>query len=133
MSDMLGSDQAAMRRLDTELMKRGQYVLPGVRRFVSTVHTDQDLEEAADLWARESALAAGIPAAVIDGTRRMGLDTSRIEVTEMSFGSGCPRFIDAFAQEACWEDGTPLTDAQVDDLNQNHGDFIHEEALRLFY
>ena len=45
MSDMLASDQAAMRRLDTELMKQGQYVLPGVRRFVSTVHTDQDLED----------------------------------------------------------------------------------------
>ena len=45
MSDMLNSDQAAMRRLDTELMKQGQYVLPGVRRFVSTVHTDQDLED----------------------------------------------------------------------------------------
>jgi glutamate-1-semialdehyde aminotransferase len=34
-----------MRRLDTLLMKRGQYVLPGVRRFVSTVHTELDLEE----------------------------------------------------------------------------------------
>ena len=45
MSDMLNSDQAAMRRLDTELMKHGQYVLPGVRRFISTVHTDQDLED----------------------------------------------------------------------------------------
>ena len=45
MSDMLNSDQAAMRRLDTELMKHGQYVLPGVRRFISIVHTDQDLED----------------------------------------------------------------------------------------
>ena len=45
MSDMLNSDQAAMRRLDTELMKHGQYVLPGVRRFISTVHTDHDIED----------------------------------------------------------------------------------------
>ncbi len=45
MSDMLNSDQAAMRRLDTELMKQGQYVLPGVRRFVSTVNDDRDLED----------------------------------------------------------------------------------------
>ena len=44
-SDMLSSDQAAMRRLDSELMKQGQYVLPGVRRFVSTVHTETDLED----------------------------------------------------------------------------------------
>ena len=43
--DMLASDQAAMRRLDVELMKQGQYVLPGVRRFVSAVHDQTDLED----------------------------------------------------------------------------------------
>ena len=44
-ADILNSDQASMRKLDTLLMKQGQYVLPGVRRFVSTVHTEQDMEE----------------------------------------------------------------------------------------
>ena len=44
-ADLLASDQVAMRRLDTLLMKQGQYVLPGVRRFVSTVHTADDLED----------------------------------------------------------------------------------------
>jgi len=44
-ADVLASDQAAMRKLDTLLMKQGQYVLPGVRRFVSTVHSAHDLEE----------------------------------------------------------------------------------------
>ncbi len=44
-ADILASDQAAMRRLDTLLMHQGQYVLPGVRRFVSTEHSGQDLEE----------------------------------------------------------------------------------------
>jgi glutamate-1-semialdehyde 2,1-aminomutase len=44
-ADILAGDQAAMRKLDTLLMKQGQYVLPGVRRFVSTVHSAQDLEE----------------------------------------------------------------------------------------
>ncbi|MDJ0957452.1 MAG: aspartate aminotransferase family protein [Arenicellales bacterium] len=44
-ADILASDQVAMRRLDTELMKQGQYVLPGVRRFVSAVNTDKDLED----------------------------------------------------------------------------------------
>jgi glutamate-1-semialdehyde 2,1-aminomutase len=45
LADIMASDQASMRRLDTLLMKQGQYVLPGVRRFVSAVHTEQDLEE----------------------------------------------------------------------------------------
>lgn len=44
-SDMLASDQAGMRRLDTELLRQGQYVLPGVRRFVSAAHDDLDAEE----------------------------------------------------------------------------------------
>ena len=44
-ADVLASDQVAMRKLDTLLMKRGQYVLPGVRRFVSTEHNAADLEQ----------------------------------------------------------------------------------------
>ena len=44
-ADIMASDQSAMRRLDTELMKQGQYALPGVRRFVSAVNTDKDLED----------------------------------------------------------------------------------------
>lgn len=44
-ADILASDQAAMRRMDSELMKQGQYVLPGVRRFVSTAHDENDLED----------------------------------------------------------------------------------------
>jgi glutamate-1-semialdehyde 2,1-aminomutase len=44
-ADILAGDQTAMRKLDTLLMKQGQYLLPGVRRFVSTVHSAQDLEE----------------------------------------------------------------------------------------
>ena len=44
-ADILAGDQAAMRKLDTLLMQQGQYVLPGVRRFVSTVHSAQDLED----------------------------------------------------------------------------------------
>ena len=44
-TDLLAGDQAAMRRLDAALMKHGQYVLPGVRRFVSTAHDQTDLEQ----------------------------------------------------------------------------------------
>jgi glutamate-1-semialdehyde 2,1-aminomutase len=44
-ADMLAGDAAAMRRLDTECMKRGIYALPGVRRFFSTAHGEGELEE----------------------------------------------------------------------------------------
>ncbi len=46
--DILRSDQKAMQRLDLALLQRGIYVLPGVRRFVSAVTTEQDIEETVD-------------------------------------------------------------------------------------
>jgi glutamate-1-semialdehyde 2,1-aminomutase len=44
-TDMMNGDSDAMRALDTEFLRRGCYVLPGVRRFVSAVATDRDLED----------------------------------------------------------------------------------------
>ncbi|MDX1401051.1 MAG: aminotransferase class III-fold pyridoxal phosphate-dependent enzyme [Kiloniellales bacterium] len=43
--DIMKSDVAAMRRLDLEFLRRGCYVLPGVRRFVSAVGGPEDLSE----------------------------------------------------------------------------------------
>ncbi len=43
-ADMMAGDSAAMRRLDSECMKRGIYALPGVRRFFSTAHGEAELE-----------------------------------------------------------------------------------------
>ena len=45
-ADMIASDQAATRALDLALLRHGVYVLPGVRRFMSMVHSEQDQEEA---------------------------------------------------------------------------------------
>jgi glutamate-1-semialdehyde 2,1-aminomutase len=44
-TDMMRGDSDAMRALDIEFLRRGCYVLPGVRRFVSAVATDRDLED----------------------------------------------------------------------------------------
>ena len=43
--DFIQADMAATRELDLCQMRHGLYVLPSVRRFVSSVHTDQDLED----------------------------------------------------------------------------------------
>jgi hypothetical protein len=37
-----------------------------------------------------------------------------------------PDFSDAYAVYAEFEDGTPLTDSELDELNDNYGDVIHE-------
>jgi len=43
--DIMNSDTERMKRLDLELLRRGVYVLPGVRRFVSAVNTEQDVAD----------------------------------------------------------------------------------------
>ncbi|MDC0033538.1 aminotransferase class III-fold pyridoxal phosphate-dependent enzyme [Alphaproteobacteria bacterium] len=43
-ADFIQADMASTRDLDLALMKNGLYVLPGVRRFVSAVHTDEDFD-----------------------------------------------------------------------------------------
>ena len=40
--DLMRSDMASARKLDMEFLRRGCYVLPGVRRFVSAVNTEAD-------------------------------------------------------------------------------------------
>lgn len=58
-ADMFANDAAAMRRLDLELLKNGQYMLPGVRRFFSCVHGDKECGDLAEALDRScSALAA---------------------------------------------------------------------------
>lgn len=44
-ADFIQADMASTRDLDLHQMKNGIYVLPGVRRFVSAVHSDDDFEE----------------------------------------------------------------------------------------
>lgn len=44
-----------------------------------------------------------------------------------------PDFADAYIQYAEHSDGTPLTDAELDELNDKHGDFVHEQAHKQFF
>ena len=51
--DIMTSDLDRMKRLDLALLKGKVYVLPGVRRFVSAVNTEDDLA-----WTVEALEAA---------------------------------------------------------------------------
>jgi len=44
-ADMLRADMNRTRNLDLECLREGLYILPGVRRFISAVHDDRDLED----------------------------------------------------------------------------------------
>jgi glutamate-1-semialdehyde 2,1-aminomutase len=44
-ADVIASDISRARELDMGLLRNGIYVLPTVRRFISAVHTGQDLED----------------------------------------------------------------------------------------
>ena len=54
--DVLASDLERSSRLDLNLLERGVYVLPNMRRFVSAVHTEEDFEST--LTALDQACAA---------------------------------------------------------------------------
>lgn len=43
-ADVLNSDTAAMKNLDNAMLAQGHYALPGVRRFLSTAHSERDLQ-----------------------------------------------------------------------------------------
>ena len=43
--DVMAADTQALLALDYALIREGLFVLPGNRRFISTAHTDQDLED----------------------------------------------------------------------------------------
>jgi len=40
-----------------------------------------------------------------------------------------PDFVDAFISSASWEDGTALTDKELDDLNDNYTDFVYDRVI----
>ena len=44
-ADVMNADNVSGRALDLAQMHEGLYVLPNVRRFVSAVHTGQDIED----------------------------------------------------------------------------------------
>ena len=47
--DLLASDQNRSKALDLGLLKRGVYVLPNVRRFISAVHSDEDFADTLEI------------------------------------------------------------------------------------
>ena len=44
-----------------------------------------------------------------------------------------PDFCDAFVEYAEWEDGTPLTDDEINLLNENNPEVAQEAALNNFF
>ena len=44
-AEVAAGDTKAMKKLDGEMLKRGQYMLPGVRRFVSAAHSNAEFDE----------------------------------------------------------------------------------------
>jgi len=42
--------------------------------------------------------------------------------------SDYPDFSDAYFSYACYEDGTPLTEEELDKLADQNGDILHEKA-----
>jgi len=62
------------------------------------------------------------------------LDTSKIRVTSVADvdTKDYPDFCDAYIEEAEWEDGTSLTDDELEELNED-GEFVYEAIMNWLY
>jgi glutamate-1-semialdehyde 2,1-aminomutase len=60
-TDFLTSDRAANVALDVELMRNGVNVIPGLRRFFSSAHTEDDISQTLDALDRACAAVKGNP------------------------------------------------------------------------
>lgn len=58
----------------------------------------------------------------------MKIDYSSIKISDINTND-FPDFTDAFCEYAEWEDGTPLTDEELETVDVN--DFIHDNQLYL--
>jgi hypothetical protein len=56
---------------------------------------------------------------------------TNIEIDGINF-KDYPDFCDAFISYAEYEDGTPLTDEELDELNAD-GDFVHEQVFNQLF
>jgi hypothetical protein len=56
-----------------------------------------------------------------------------VEVEDV-FGWDYPDFSDAYISRAFWADtGKELTEEELDELNDNHRDFVHEKAHNHYF
>lgn len=64
------------------------------------------------------------------------MDTNNITDVEVEdvHGWDYPDFADAYISSARWKcSGCRLTEEELDDLNDNHGDFVYEQAQNYYF
>ena len=61
------------------------------------------------------------------------MDIKQLDHTTVVVANVCredwPDFCDAFIESADWLDGTELTEAELEQLNTEHGDIVYDHAL----
>jgi hypothetical protein len=61
------------------------------------------------------------------------LNLDDIEITDMS-NLQPPRFVDCMVESAYWKSTEQeLTDSEIERLQDEHSDFVHEAAIAYFY
>ena len=60
--------------------------------------------------------------ATLDGRKVVDIEVDGVDSRDY------PDFSDAYFSYACYEDGTPLTEQELDKLADQNGDILHEKA-----
>jgi hypothetical protein len=61
--------------------------------------------------------------ATLDGRKVVDIEVDGVDSRDY------PDFADAYFCYACYEDGTPLTEQELDKLADQNGDILHEKAF----
>ena len=61
--------------------------------------------------------------ATLDGRKVIDIEVDGVDSRDY------PDFSDAYFSYACYEDGTPLTEQELDKLADQNGDILHEKAF----
>jgi len=102
--------------------------------------SEEDCNRAKRQAFYQGSIEAGIPKQIVldhlNGVKskaKLPLNLADIEITDMS-NLQPPRFVDCMVESAYWKStGRDLTDSEIERLQDEHSDFVHEAAVAYFY
>ena len=75
------------------------------------------------MWANSNPRLTGVNMPILNGKKVVNLEVGGVD------SSDYPDFSDAYFSNGCYEDGTPLTDDELDKLTDLAGDVLWEMAF----
>jgi hypothetical protein len=79
------------------------------------------------MWANSNPRLTGVNMSILNGKKVVDLEIDGVD------SSDYPDFCNAYFSSGCYEDGTPLTDDELNELTDLAGDVVWEMAFESFH